>query len=515
MTQNLAEALAVIEAQKKIICSQREKLQWYEGLHKNKDLQGGAMRATIAAKLLAETSQPGEDGYYKVYLPKLADMVGVSPSTMSRGLRTLADCTDALEHRTEAKKGEPYKDVVYIRPTDLLDHPDLIKPTKEIKRHGGSRKCECGGELLVKERVLTSQQYTVCTACGEQHIFPARIVNEALEVSEPLHHATALSEMEESAIFADLPAEEISDPEPLHDAIYTYRHSDAPGIAFDSIPAELRCKMQWSCHRAKVPFDAKILNPARMKSAAASSTNEATWASYEQAVKTWQASQKWALPYDGIGFMLNSDFVLADFDHCITEGQVTHLAVARIKALDTYSELSYSGTGIHCIARASIPNAVKRPDCELYHHSRFVVMTGKSLVGTPSEIQDCQAQIAALHTEISPPKATRQATHCVFTSCSLSDTEVIEKALGARNSAKFRALMNGDITGYPSHSEADLAYCVLLAYWTGKDTTMMHRLFKQSSLFREKWDRSVGSGETYGERTVRLALCGQEQRIAS
>jgi len=34
----------------------------------------------------------------------------------------------------------------------------------------------------------------------------------------------------------------------------------------------------------------------------------------------------------------------------------------------------------------------------------------------------------------------------------------------------------------------------------------MDRLFRRSALFRPKWDASAGQGETYGQRTVRIAI---------
>ncbi|MFQ7644172.1 hypothetical protein, partial [Ruthenibacterium lactatiformans] len=41
----------------------------------------------------------------------------------------------------------------------------------------------------------------------------------------------------------------------------------------------------------------------------------------------------------------------------------------------------------------------------------------------------------------------------------------------------------------PSHSEADIALCNALAWWTNCDAARVDRLFRQSGLMREKWDR--------------------------
>ena len=58
---------------------------------------------------------------------------------------------------------------------------------------------------------------------------------------------------------------------------------------------------------------------------------------------------------------------------------------------------------------------------------------------------------------------------------------------------------------YPSQSEADLAFCNILAFWTGKDKEQMDRIFRMSGLYRDKWDRRQG-GTTYGNATLDTAV---------
>ena len=87
----------------------------------------------------------------------------------------------------------------------------------------------------------------------------------------------------------------------------------------------------------------------------------------------------------------------------------------------------------------------------------------------------------------------------------LSDRELLEKARDADNGDRFDALWRGDTAGYPSHSEADMALCNLLAFWTGGDRQRMDRLFRESGLMRDKWDEDRGA-DTYGERTIEAAL---------
>lgn len=73
----------------------------------------------------------------------------------------------------------------------------------------------------------------------------------------------------------------------------------------------------------------------------------------------------------------------------------------------------------------------------------------------------------------------------------LDDAELLRRAREADNGAKFSRFFDaGNITDYPSHSEADLAFCGMLAFWCGRDKERMDRLFRRSGLYRDKWDRA-------------------------
>lgn len=79
----------------------------------------------------------------------------------------------------------------------------------------------------------------------------------------------------------------------------------------------------------------------------------------------------------------------------------------------------------------------------------------------------------------------------------------------AKNGDKFIALYdNGDISGYSSESEADLALCNALAFFTGGNEAEIDRLFRQSKLYREKWER-----EDYREATIQKAVLGCNGRF--
>ena len=77
------------------------------------------------------------------------------------------------------------------------------------------------------------------------------------------------------------------------------------------------------------------------------------------------------------------------------------------------------------------------------------------------------------------------------------------KAKGAANGDKFQLLWEGtwQDAGYSSQSEADLALCTLLSFWSGREKEQIDRLFKQSGLMRDKWNRI-----DYREATINKAV---------
>jgi putative DNA primase/helicase len=91
----------------------------------------------------------------------------------------------------------------------------------------------------------------------------------------------------------------------------------------------------------------------------------------------------------------------------------------------------------------------------------------------------------------------------------MSDSELLTMARSAVNGDRFSKLFDiGDWHhAYPSQSEADLALCAHLNFWTGGDVEQLDRLFRQSALMRPKWDEPRGAC-TYGERTLARALGG-------
>lgn len=147
----------------------------------------------------------------------------------------------------------------------------------------------------------------------------------------------------------------------------------------EGIPESLKRRPQWVNWRyawdgkkwTKHPY-----NPRTDRKA--SSTDLMTWSTFEDVLEAYDADE-----YDGVGFMFSSGdpFTGVDLDGCVdpATGEVALWAVQIIEVLDTYTELSPSGAGVHLIALGKIPHGGKRGPVEMYSQERFFAMTGQAL----------------------------------------------------------------------------------------------------------------------------------------
>ena len=78
-----------------------------------------------------------------------------------------------------------------------------------------------------------------------------------------------------------------------------------------------------------------------------------------------------------------------------------------------------------------------------------------------------------------------------------ADRDLCARIRQSKQGDKWQKLFDGRYDGYERQSEADFALCIILAFWCGKDDKQMDRIFRQSKLYRPKWD------EIHGQRNCR------------
>ncbi|MGH9770202.1 MAG: hypothetical protein ACRD4Q_00640 [Candidatus Acidiferrales bacterium] len=271
------------------------------------------------------------------------------------------------------------------------------------------------------------------------------------------------------------------------------------------VPTELLDYKQWVLwRRAEINGRTTKIPISPWSGKAAACDKPQTWSTYRHVLYAMRR-----FPCHGIGFVFTEadPFCGIDLDQCRTvKGAIVPEALDLIKRLESYTELSPSGTGAHVLVKAKLPGrGRRRGKIEMYDTGRYFTITGKHLVGTPMRIQNCQAVLEQLADELFPkPSSVPQDTFS--TALSLSDEELIERAKNARNGDRFWRLWEGDASDYGNdHSRADLALCRILAFWCRGNADRVDCLFRRSGLMREKWDRPTGDS-AYGIRTIRTAL---------
>jgi primase-polymerase (primpol)-like protein len=71
--------------------------------------------------------------------------------------------------------------------------------------------------------------------------------------------------------------------------------------------------------------------------------------------------------------------------------------------IDTYTEKSPSGTGLHLLAKGTLPEGRRRTGCvELYDRGRFFTVTGDHVPGTPRTLHERTREVGALHKRLFP-----------------------------------------------------------------------------------------------------------------
>lgn len=263
----------------------------------------------------------------------------------------------------------------------------------------------------------------------------------------------------------------------------------------------------------------------------AQSNNPSTWASYELA-------EKRRPQFDGIGFMFNNGVCGIDIDKCDSDPERKQAAEDMIQLMDSYTEYSPSGNGYHIIFRCDLEKIPKEKGklnpiyyqknphngIECYFSgltNRFFTYTGNAV--NNQNIEDRTEQVLQFLDKYmkkqEPKQTTKKQTKIQNppqngnsiedAKANTNTIDVISIAKKAKNGNKFLSLFEfGDRSQYNGDdSTADIALCNILAFYCRGDHAEVDRLFRQSALMREKWER-----EDYRNATISkaIALCGGE-----
>lgn len=286
---------------------------------------------------------------------------------------------------------------------------------------------------------------------------------------------------------------------------------------YSAIPQELKGYKNWVCWQAYPDpkshsgISKKPINPRT--GGFAMPNNSDTWSDFETAVRE-------SAKYSGIGFMFsNSPFFGVDLDDMPNDiqdyqnGGADNIISEFVNTLQSYTEFSQSKTGVHIICKGTLPEGRRKAKndsggFEMYENGRFFVVTG-NYCSEYGYINDCTESVKPLHSKYLGKTAEPKPNKNITVNLNSVD-DIVRAACSAKNGSLFKALYSGDFSAYSSQSEADMAFCNMLAFWCGCDAEKMDAIFRQSGLMRDKWDRKQ-SGTTYGVITLQKAISGCSQ----
>lgn len=267
--------------------------------------------------------------------------------------------------------------------------------------------------------------------------------------------------------------------------------------AYAEIALELRRSGRWVAwrledvkdrKRCKVPKHA--VNPFKN----ASSTDPATWSSYEDALINLNR-HKPAAEYvsdpcpTGLGLVLGEPFIGVDLDLCLDNGALTAVAKQFLQKFPpTYTELSPSQKGLHFWYKGkSKKDGLRTDTAEVYARGRYLTMTGWRLPDTPEEVTPIDEDVVRAIFDWVDAQRPVKAKNTTSTNSRI-------------NNEKFKLLMAGDYTGagFGDISAAVQSLLTYLAHHHNLDMNKVDEDFRKSGLYKdhpgksnwiEKYDR--------------------------
>src|ERR1700674_1718319 len=266
--------------------------------------------------------------------------------------------------------------------------------------------------------------------------------------------------------------------------------------------AELQLQKRWVLWKLQVVNGKETKVPYSPSGRHAMANNPATW-------NTYAACMTVVSQFSGVGLALGDGIVGIDFDKCCDSvtGKFTPQSREIVIALDSYGEYSPSGTGAHVFCVADFPeeyrgvNTGKKGDAivrampdfkqiEIKGSGFYFTLTARHLNKTPKDLMPRQEQINALCRRVAAIPQSSKPSGLV---ASGNDEE------------KYKRLMAGNVGDYnDDHSRADLALCGILARRFNNDIWKIDDAFRESGLYRDKWERS-----DYRSATIAKALKGE------
>jgi putative DNA primase/helicase len=254
---------------------------------------------------------------------------------------------------------------------------------------------------------------------------------------------------------------------------------------YGNIPEILTVRPNWVVwgivgEPEKVPFSPHRL--LRFDAVPAKSGIPETWGSFAEAAAC--VGRGLAL---GIGYEFDGCGIYGvDLDNVIVNGVIRPEARKIVEELNSYSEISPSGRGLHIYITAQGAEITRHRKqggfVEIYSKARYFTVTG-NVYGGYDRIADRPAELQSLHDRYFLPEPSKAVTPVYAVESARGAEDALRR--GLQKDAVLRACWNGE-RRRGDESADDIALMNKLAYWLSADQSAMCAAFTRSPYYAQK-----------------------------
>lgn len=189
--------------------------------------------------------------------------------------------------------------------------------------------------------------------------------------------------------------------------------------------------------------------------------------------------------FQGLNYLCGEGIIGIDLDNCIDENnRINDFAKKIIAELDSYTEVSPSGKGIHILVKCDLPVTTINNDkfgVEIKSDGSTLSITGRAFENHLT-IENRTEKLIELYEQYKPQsKLTNKPKIEYNENVFISDSEIIAKL---SRYEKTRDLWAGN--GKYGESENDLALCSAILFYTQGDQERAKAIFEQSPHYQYK-----------------------------
>lgn len=302
-------------------------------------------------------------------------------------------------------------------------------------------------------------------------------------------------------------------------------------INFENIPRQMKEEGKFCLHENKIP---KKKRYSRLYNA--SPDKEQDFSSYQSILRDYESIKNDKI---GVGIGIFDSLCGIDLDNCFNEqGKLSDLAIDILKRMNSYTEKSLSGKGLHIYFKMK-PEEQIEIDKEKYYNkmnenqlqtngfkgtkglevyqgtidNRYLTLTGNKFlkIDELKEIsRDELQQILDKYMKRPENPFQRNNSSIDYSNINIEGRNFLQEALERKTDDRLLQLWNETPSGKGGNeSETDQALMNKLAYYCNNDETLMIQAFESSPYFQQKDDyhlKKWNTREDYRQRTISNAI---------